>query len=193
MSNFSSKKFNHIDLLRKQSRSYRVLQEISAGDMFVGFLLSARSTKLMYQVARRRAQERYQNKKTILELKASGYVTEREVSGQPSFFITKAGKQALREVYRKAHAQHTKPASWDGLWRVVSYDFPEGERSVRNSLRYVLEKAQFLQIQKSVWLSPFDSQELEKVIASHTVAKNHVVVMVVRSISEEERLKVQAL
>ena len=159
------------------------------GDALVGFLFSGRSSKRMFEVAQKRAQERYRNKQTVSKLKALGYVTEKKVSGQPSFFITQKGKQALHDVYTQIHKQRELRTHWDGLWRVVSYDFPEQARSLRNSLRYILEKAQFLQIQKSVWLSPFDSRDLEAVIARHPIAQKHIVCMVVHNITHENRYK----
>jgi DNA-binding transcriptional regulator PaaX len=176
-------------MIRSDSRSHTILQEISAGDYFVGFLCSARSTKQLYRVAQKRAQEKYKNKQVILKLKALGYVAEKDTEGTPSFFITEEGKRALHKVYTQVTAEKISTKKWDGQWRVVTYDFPESKRSIRNSLRYVLEKAQFIQIQKSVWLSPFDSKPLEDLIAHHETAKKYVVFMLVHSITNSTRFK----
>ncbi len=171
------------------SRQYRILEEISAGDLFVGFLFSARSTKAMYSIARERAKERYQNKRAVLKLKGANYVREVKTNGASSFFITREGKLALRQLYVHAQKATQHPERWDGRWRVVSYDFPEQERSARNSLRYILERSQFKQIQKSVWLSPYNSTMLEELIVRNDTVKKRTLCMVVKSITDEALFK----
>ena len=137
----------------------------------------------MYRIARERAQERYRNKQAILKLKAHNYVREVMQNGVPSFFITREGKRALHMLYQHSSEQTRSAKQWDGMWRVIAYDFPEEERSARNSLRYILERAQFKQIQKSVWISPYDSQRFEELIAQHEVIKKHTLCMTVKNIS----------
>lgn len=165
------------------SRYYRILEEISAGDLFVGFLSSAGSTRLMYKVARDRAKERHANKLVLQRLEQSGYIRRKLRDGKPGFFATKEGKRMLHDVYEYSSRAVVQPKKWDGVWRVVSYDFPEGERSARNSLRYVLSKAHFLQLQKSVWIFPYDSTLLSRLLAKDDIVRAHTVFMKVTAIS----------
>ena len=180
---------NNPPKFRANSLSYSILEEISAGDLFIGFLFSGRSTRRMYRIAAKRAQERYRNKQAVSKLTKSGYVREVIEDGVSSFFITKAGKQALHELYTHTARQIAEPKKWDGMWRIVAYDFTEQERSDRNSLRYILEKAHFKQIQKSVWLSPFDSTLIEKTMAQHQIVGKRTICMTVSKISNEEQYK----
>jgi DNA-binding transcriptional regulator PaaX len=165
------------------SRYYSILEEISAGDLFIGFLSSAGSTRLMHKVARERAKERYANKRALERLEECGYVQRKSKNGKISFFVTREGKNALHEIYEHSSIAIMHPEKWDGMWRVITYDFPEGERSARNSLRYVLTKSHFLQLQKSVWIFPYDSTLLSQLLTKNDVVRIHTVFMKVAYIS----------
>ena len=179
----------HTPPFRSNSRHYRILENISAGDLFVGFLSSAGSTRLMYKVARKRARDRYTNRKAIEELEKCGYVQRIIKSGNVNFFITKEGKQALHNIYKQTLNAAKHPGHWDGAWRVVLYDFPENERSLRNSLRYVLTKCGFLKIQKSVWIFPYDAPLLSSLLANNPVISAHTAYMNATGLTHETAYK----
>jgi CRISPR-associated endonuclease Cas2 len=169
-------------MYRKNSREQRILKAISAGDLLVGFLLSGRSTRRMYQVAGKRALERHRNMKAIQALTRRGYVR----ATSHGHLITHAGREALRSRHKTASTQRE---TWDGQWRIITYDFPESERSTRNALRYVLQNAGFKQIQKSVWVSPFDSSLLQSLLKKNSVVTQYTVCMLVTKISYELRYR----
>ena len=178
-----------IPRFRTDSRYYRILQEISAGDLLVGFLSSARSTRLMHKNARERARERYTNKLALERLEKCNYVRGKKKNGETVYFVTEEGKRALHDIYGyTAHTlQHQK--KWDGLWRIVAYDFPESKRSYRNSLRHVLSKAHFLQIQKSIWVFPYDSSLFFQLLKKDKTIQAHTIFMKAKSISLEMKCK----
>jgi DNA-binding MarR family transcriptional regulator len=91
-----------IPRFQKSSRYYRILEEVSAGDLFVGFLSSAGSTRLMSQLARDRARERYANKLALRRLEACGYVRRKSHDGKISFSVTAEGKRTLRGLYAQS-------------------------------------------------------------------------------------------
>ena len=177
--------------MQNGSRYYRILEEVSAGDLFVGFLSSAMSTRLMYKVAYARAKERYANKVALQRLERCGYVRKKSQHGETGFAVTKEGKRMLREVYAHSRQAMKQPQKWDGKWRVVTYDFPELKRSARNSLRYVLAKSHFFQLQKSVWIFPYDSTLLARLLVKNTVVQKCTVFMKVTHISSAQKLKKQ--
>ncbi len=141
------------------------------GDMLYGFLTSAGSTRLMYRNARLSADARYRRKRLLNDMQRRGLVDTNVKGAEVTYFLTPEGKAQLHKSYQNSDTAIKKNA-WDGSWWIVAYDFPETERSARNSLRYVLERAQFLQIQKSLWIFPYPNTELEKLLKQHkTVAK----------------------
>ena len=48
-----------------------------------------------------------------------------------------------------------KPKKWDGKWRVVVFDIPEGKRRLRDSLRMRLKTLGFYELQRSVFVFPY--------------------------------------
>ena len=53
-----------------------------------------------------------------------------------------------------------KPKRWDGKWRIVIFDIWERRRGVRDRLRNLLQKNGFVKVQNSVWVYPYDCEEL---------------------------------
>ena len=53
-----------------------------------------------------------------------------------------------------------KPKKWDYKWRIVIFDIWERRRSVRDRLRTLLQRNGFIKIQNSVWVYPYDCEEL---------------------------------
>lgn len=185
------KKNHHPNVPRFQngSRYYHILDEISAGDLLVGFLFSGTSVRRMYKIAHTRAKERYVNRLAVERLEACGYVQRGKKNGNTVFFATTEGKRALRHIYEHSSRAMKHQEKWDGTWRVIAYDFPEVERSARDSLRYVLRKSHFLQIQKSVWVFPYDCSSLSELLAKDAVVRTHTIFMRVASISSDARHK----
>jgi len=77
--------------------------------------------------------------------------------------LTSAGEYAaLKAFVRKEHRelevkQSTAKATaqqWDGKWRIVLFDVPEGKRPIRDYLRNVLKRHGFREFQRSMWVWP---------------------------------------
>ena len=49
---------------------------------------------------------------------------------------------------------------WDGKWRVVIFDVHEKQRKKRDRLRAELATVGFRRLQDSVWIYPFDCEEM---------------------------------
>ena len=172
-----------VSQFRSNSQQHRILEGISAGDLFVGFLSSAGSSRLMQKTAQARAMERHRNKRALGGLKKAGYIQTKKKDGEEVYFITKEGKHALHHAYAGTGQALLQSKKWDNVWRVITYDFPEQERSSRNSLRYVLSKAQFFQVQKSVWVFPHDSALLFELLSKNEAVSAHIILMKAKSAS----------
>ncbi len=61
------------------------------------------------------------------------------------------------EVYDLA-AQ--RPKRWDGKWRVLIFDIPERKKTLRDKMRLTLSSVGFVRLQQSVWLYPYDCEDL---------------------------------
>jgi hypothetical protein len=160
-----------------------ILYELSAGDMLYGFLLSQRSTSRMFKFAHQRAAYRYRQKLAIERLQEKGYIT----SQGEYYSLTKKGERALGFVIGRTRAQLGK--KWDGKWRMVAFDVPEEHAVLRDRLRGILKSAGFQKAQQSVWLFPYDCQELIAFIQDEPVLVPHVLYGTVSEITNADRFK----
>lgn len=59
----------------------------------------------------------------------------------------------------------SKESIWDRKWRMVIFDIPESKRQQRDFLRKQLKWLGFKELQKSVWIFPYDiRKELDEVL-----------------------------
>ena len=84
-------------------------------------------------------------------------VTEKRLpDGSVNFMLTAEGNRKARSLSLFGPSIRLKrPKTWDGKWRVVSFDIPEKSRSFRAILREHLHDAEFHQLQQSVFVSPY--------------------------------------
>lgn len=75
---------------------------------------------------------------------------------QKSFRLTRDGLDFLFQKFPKLKYGR---CPWDGYWRVAVYDIAEEESKLRSRLRTELSHLGYKFIQKSVWLSPFPTEE----------------------------------
>lgn len=72
--------------------------------------------------------------------------------------ILKKGKERYKEI-QIANLQLPKHKTWDGLWRWFVFDIPEAMRSRRDSLRRKLKNMGMYNIQRSVFVYPYDCRK----------------------------------
>ncbi len=69
--------------------------------------------------------------------------------------LTHQGKLLIRQ-YELEHMQITKPKKWDNYWRIIIYDIPTKRRAASNALRAKLKMLGLVQLQKSIWVTPYE-------------------------------------
>lgn len=161
-----------------------VLEELSGGDLLVGFLCSARSTRLMYKVAHERARRRYYTRLAAERLTKEGYIRR----NGDILSINAAGRRLLNQMVTDVHATLRKK-KWDGKWRMVAFDIPERLRESRNTVRAILKRAGFAKLQHSVWIFPHECEELARLIKEDPQLSHHVLYGVLEKIGNDAELR----
>ncbi len=162
----------------------RVLVDLSAGDLLVGFLYSAHSTRKMYAVARQRALHRYRIKNVVQRLSDEGLIVRRG----DMVSISKSGRSLLNQTVDRVRSS-IRTKKWDGKWRIITFDIPEKMRSVRNDIRTILKRAGFIQLQHSTWIFPHDCEELSTLIKQDTRLTRYVLYGVLEKIENDAHLR----
>lgn len=96
--------------------------------------------------------------KAIYDLARRGYLEEVEIDNKRYLKMTNKGRW-------KIWKPKIDKSKWDGKWRLVAFDIPEKRKKIRDSFRSALKVIGFKQMQKSLWICPYDvSEETEKVL-----------------------------
>lgn len=92
---------------------------------------------------------------TLYYLKDNGYISKNRLGGNIRFEITNQGKKFAKhyEIFR---SEKIRSKIWDKKWRVVLFDISAIKRQARDALRFMLKRLGFQQMQKSVWIIPYE-------------------------------------
>jgi phenylacetic acid degradation operon negative regulatory protein len=107
--------------------------------------------KLSQRDKRRRVSP-YDVQRTVAALQRRNLL-ERTAAATPTYRLTAAGglEARLRQFSGALRRRH-----WDGRWRLVLFDVPADRKNERETLRRTLRDVGFLEVQKSVYLYPYD-------------------------------------
>ena len=105
------------------------------------------------------AKSRYALSRSLKGLVEGGLAEIHSSDNQRYIKLTKAGKNKVNSL-KLLGDEALVPNTWDGFWRIVILDLPEDRKSERESLRYLLKKANFVCIKNTVWISPHPYEHL---------------------------------
>ena len=72
--------------------------------------------------------------------------------------LTNKGRKRILEMSLD-FIEIKKQLKWDGKWRIVIFDVPIKQNSAREALRNKMKKLGFKQLQKSVWIIPWECED----------------------------------
>lgn len=108
--------------------------------------------------------------------------------GTTSIVLTEKGKKiALR--YNTEKIKIKKPLRWDKKWRIIIFDIPEKNRSARDIFRDKLKTLNFYELQKSVFVHPYNCVEELNFLVEFYGIRNNVYLIEATRLSNEEKLK----
>lgn len=135
----------------------------------------------------------YATTRSLKALLDGGYIESVDSLANEAYArLTPAGKQKAHSVLVDADTALVSH-NWDGKWRIVLLDMPESRKAERESLRYLLKKANFVCLKNSAWVSPFPYEHLFMNIKKDlglTTELTIVVTDTIDEISHQELLKV---
>ena len=102
--------------------------------------------------------------------------------------LTAKGKKMLEDI-ELADLKLTKPEEWGGIWRLIAYDIPEKYKKSRDFFRYILEQNDFYQIQKSLWVHPYQCQQEIAAVAKNLNLSPYIIVMETEKLPNEKEMQ----
>lgn len=115
----------------------------------------------------------------------SGLLKINTENGKQFLSVTEEGKRKL--LYYQITEK--KKQKWDGRWRVVIFDVWENTRSKRNVLRNEIKDFGFIQLQRSVWIYPYECVEFIELLKTHLSFGKNIRYMVVESLDHDDKLR----
>lgn len=129
----------------------------------------------------------YQAKSALGRLVAKGLVTFVEEDGKRFARITEKGERLLE--LETERVTMTKKRKWDRRWRVVIFDIPERRKSIRASLRRFMNEYGFVRLQDSVWIYPYDCEDLIALAKANFRVGADVLYMIVERLERDKHLR----
>ncbi len=129
----------------------------------------------------------YQAKSALGRLVAKGLVVFVEENGKRYAHITEKGERVIQMETEKVKI--AKKRKWDCRWRVVIFDIPERRKSVRASLRRFMNEYGFVRLQDSVWIYPYDCEDLIALAKANFRVGADVLYMIVERLERDKHLR----
>jgi DNA-binding transcriptional regulator PaaX len=90
---------------------------------------------------------------------------ERTDNSDGSITIKLTEKGKIKALTYRFQEMKINDGEWDKKWRMVVFDIPEKLKASRNALREKLKELGFYELQKSVWVFPYECKnEIDFVI-----------------------------
>lgn len=102
--------------------------------------------------------------------------------------LTPEGEAKLRQL-EAPDFQMKKPRRWDGKWRVLIFDIKERRRDTRDKIRRTLVTIGFVRLQNSVWVYPYDCEDLVTLLKADFKIGKDLLYMIVDSIENDRHLR----
>jgi len=131
----------------------------------------------------------YRIRDAFRKLHTKGFLTYKKGRNGWSAYLTAEGKKYAKNLELQEIIQIQKPKRWDGRWRVVIFDIWERRRSSRDKLRSMLQRAGFYKVQNSVWVHPYDCEELISFLKVQMRLGNGVLYIIAEGIEQDENLR----
>ena len=126
--------------------------------------------------------------RAVTRLKNKGYIVFEEKNGRKFIRLTSVGKKQL-EGYKRKDISIYKPKKWDKKWRIVIFDIPESRRTVRNKLRNTLLNWGFVRLQNSIWVYPYECEELITMLKADLRVGKDILYVVAEKVEYDKNFK----
>jgi len=172
------------------SASKTLLLTISAiGFVFVAIAAGNAVQLLKYTSVMKRTKLRvFEINQGVKRLLKRGLVEIEEDENYKRLKLTDKGRQMLLK-YELEGLVRDKPKNWDKKYRVVIFDISEQMKNARDRLREILKSFGFVCLQDSVWVYPYECQEIIDLLKQYLSLKSEVLYMTVDSIENDGWLK----
>ncbi|MEK7227627.1 MAG: CRISPR-associated endonuclease Cas2 [Patescibacteria group bacterium] len=102
--------------------------------------------------------------------------------------LTEFGKDKLR-IWEFGRFKLNKPKRWDRKWRVIIFDIPDKKRKIRDKIRYLFKSAGLYLLQESVWVYPYDCEDIIALLKTDFGVGKDILYLVVEELENDRHLR----
>ncbi len=181
------------EAVRKRRRLGYVQQATLAAIGIAGILLvgmaAPNTLQLLGKIPGNKYRFKNQSAHILTRLACEGYITFQEKEGKRYARITEAGRRALAVRGNILGQQIQRKKRWDKRWRVVIFDIPEYRRQTRNRLRAMMRSFGFYRLQDSVWIYPYDCEDVIALVKTELKTGASVLYVIVEKLENDQHLR----
>lgn len=133
-------------------------------------------------------QRTYQANKRLSFLIREGYLCIEERDGLKYVRLTQKGER-LAALMHQGQLAPKKPKKWDEKWRLLIFDVPEQRRHIRAKIRSTLITLGFVRLQDSVWVYPYDCEDLILVLKAELKIGKDVLYIIADHVENDKALR----
>ena len=104
------------------------------------------------------------------------------------YVLTSRGEKELNK-FKLRDYKIARPKKWDKKWRVVIFDIPEKKRKIRTIIRVLLGSMGFYRLQDSVWVYPYECEDMIGLIKTNYSVGKDVLYLIVDKIENDRYLR----
>lgn len=150
----------------------------------IGFFSNSSKKKNRYPEVKIKNSLKYLKKKQFVEI-------IKEKNGKIWVRLTNKGRNRLTG-YSLDVLEIKKPEKWDGKWRVLMFDIPSHPKKydyARDALRRKIRELGLYQIQKSVWVYPYECEDEILFVAEIFKVQRYIEILTVEKLLHESLLR----
>ncbi len=152
-----------------------------------GIFGAVRSLYRLNEASARRYRSPAYIRKVLERMERQGLVRVYERRGETVARLTPRGERELSRYTMKEKS--LKSWRWDKKWRIIIFDISEKRRYARDRIRMHIEELGFVKLQNSVWVYPYECEELVSLLKADFEMGKEVLYIVAKEIEGEAFLK----
>ncbi len=180
--------------LKKRTRKENVQKAILSGIAAVGLLgvavlaPNALQALKFFGIEPKNKWQKYNFNQSIKRLKDHSLICFETTNKGTFARLTQKGKDKLRK-FKLLGYKLKKPKRWDNKWRMLVFDIKEERKGTRDKIRFILKRIGFLRLQDSVWVYPYDCEDLVTLMKADFKIGRDLLYLIVDTIEGDNKIK----
>lgn len=177
------------DKSKKKTRRQNIQKIILASVSIAGFMTIAAVAPNAIQALKLFGFDPKKRQKEIMMASIDRLIRQKFLEFKNGFIrLTTKGERKLKE-FELRDWKVDKPKNWDKKWRVLIFDIPEKRRALRNKIRLTLISIGFLLLQDSVWIYPYDCEDLINLLKADFKVGKKLLYLIVDSVENDKNFR----